>query len=439
MKRPHKHRPWRVLAAALTTGLALSACGGGGGAGGTAASGGDKTLRVWFPGNLSNEVTWVNGTLVPAFEKQHPGVDVQVEFVDWANLSTRLSTAFAGNTAPDVFGHGNAAAAGFADAGRIQPLDEQVAALPEADRTDLTFLNDGKVGGKQYIMPLRGFGYLVAYRKDLVKEAGLDFATPPATWEDLRAAAGKLAQREGGKVTRSGLLMPADNTISMSQAFGTLLFQAGGKFLAGDGKTVTWNAPEGVAALEHLTGLYQGSDAVSSGLGEKTASTGAQHPLATGRAAMALVDDATLKTIHEQSPELAEKIGVLSPVKKAEAVSFGGAGNGMFISAKTKLKKEAWDFISFMLKPENVKAYSLTVGGIPARTSVAKDPELTKVSYLAPFMEAAPQFRGNPNVATWTQLRDALGKEIEKALRGTTPPRKALDDAAAAAEELLKG
>ncbi|WP_283138435.1 extracellular solute-binding protein [Rhizohabitans arisaemae] len=427
----------RLPAVILAAGLALTACGSGGG--GTTASGGDKQLRVWFPGNLSNEIAWVNDKLVPAFEQRYPGVDVQVEFVDWANLSTRLSTAFAGNTAPDVFGHGNAAAAGFAEAGRVEPLDDYVAKLPETDRSDLTFLNDGKVGGKQYIMPLRGFGYLTAYRKDLIEGSGLDPAKSPATWDELRAAAEKLTKREGGKVTVSGLHMPGDNPTSMSQAFATLLYQAGGSFLSPDGKAVAWNSPEGVSALEYLTGLYQGDKAVATGLGEKSASTGAQHPLVTGRAAMALVDDATLKTIHEADPGAAAKIGVLPPAQKTAAASFGGAGNGLFISAKTKLKTEAWDFISFMLKPENVKEYTVTVGGIPARATVAGDPELAKLAYLQPFMAAASQFKGNPNVATWTQLRDALSKEIEKALRGTTPPKKALDDAAAAGEQILKG
>ncbi|MFY1594833.1 extracellular solute-binding protein [Micromonospora sp. WMMD737] len=431
-----RRRQWSALCAGVVLSLALSACGNGA----APSAGRDaSTLRVWFPGNLSSEIALVNDELVPAFEAKHPGVDVQVEFVDWGNLSTRLSTAFAGNTAPDVFGHGNAAAAGFAKAGRVAPLDERVAGLP-GGAADLTFLADGKVDGKQYVMPLRGFGYLVAYRTDLMTAAGLDPAKPPATWDDLRSAAQKLTVRDGGKITRSGLLLATDNPTSMTQSFASFLYQAGGAFLGPDGASVTWNSPEAVSALSFATGLYQGGDAVATGVGEKTANAGAQHPLVTGRAAMALVDDATLKTIYEQAPEMAKNIAVAPATTGPKAAaSFGGAGNGMFVSAGSKQQDRAWEFIAFLLEAENLKKYTMAVGGIPARGSLAKDPELAALPYLAPYMTSAAAFRGNPVHPKWTQLRDSLGASVEKAFRTPLAPQAALDEAAVAAEKVLKG
>ena len=425
----------RTLCAGVVVALALGACGNGGDSG----EGGGTTLRVWFPGNLSSEIALVNDELVPAFEAEHPGVDVQVEFVDWANLSTRLSTAFAGNTAPDVFGHGNAAAAGFAQAGRVAPLDERLATLP-GGTGDLTFLADGKADGKQYVMPLRGFGYLVAYRTDLMTQAGLDPAKPPTTWQDLRTTAEKLTVRDGGKISRAGLALATDNPTSMTQSFATFLYQAGGSFLSQDGTSITWNSPEAVSALSFVTGLYRGDNAVATSVGEKTANAGAQHPLVTGRAAMALIDDATLKTIHEQAPDVAKNIAVAAPTTgPAKAASFGGAGNGMFVSAGSKHQDEAWQFISFLLEAENLKKYTKAVGGIPARGSLAQDPELAALPYLNPFMTSAASFRGNPIHPRWTQLRDVLGASVEKAFRTPVAPQAALDEAATAAEKVLKG
>ncbi|WP_066941844.1 ABC transporter substrate-binding protein [Microtetraspora fusca] len=422
------------LAAALVAVTVLSACGTGGGAGSGADAG---TLRVWFPGNLSEEIAWVNEKLVPAFKAEH-GVDVQVEFVDWANLATRLSTAFAGGTAPDVFGHGNAAAAGYAANNRVIALDEYLAKMPADDVADLTFLDQGKVNGKQVIMPLRGFGHLLAYRADLVKEAGLDPDSPPRTWQELRSAADRLVVRKSGSITRSGVIVPADDPTSMSQAFGSFLFQAGGAFLDESGTTITWNSEAGKRALGFLVDLYNGPQAVSTGLGEATSGAGAQHPLVTGRAAMAVITEATLKSIHEQAPDVAAQIKVAPPLKDAVAASFGGAGNGLFISADSKHKDQAWEFIEFLLKPANAKAYVQAVGGIPARASLASDPDLAAKPYIKPYMDAASQFRGNPNVETWTQQRDALSAEIEAALRGKAPAGEALDRAAAKATALLK-
>ncbi|WP_055479852.1 ABC transporter substrate-binding protein [Sphaerimonospora mesophila] len=424
------------LAAGLVMALALSGCGGGAGAGG--GGGQDAgTLRVWFPGNLPEEIAWVNEKLVPAFEAEHD-VDVQVEFVDWGNLSTRLSTAFAGGTAPDVFGHGNAAAAGYAANDRVIALDDHLAKLPADDVADLTFLDQGKVDGKQVIMPLRGFGHLLAYRADLFEEAGLDPDSPPGTWQELRAAAERLVVRKGDSITRSGVIVPADNPTSMSQAFGSFLFQAGGDFLGESGTEITWNSEAGKRALGFLVDLYNGAQTVSTGLGEATTGAGAQHPLATGRAAMAVIDEATLKSIHEQAPDVASRIRVAPPLKDAETASFGGAGNGLFISADSKRKDKAWEFIAFLLEPANAKAYVQVVGGIPARASLAADPELSAKPYIKPYMDAASRFRGNPNVAAWTQLRESLAAEIEAALRGTVTAGEALDRAAAKAATQLE-
>ncbi|MGW0803264.1 ABC transporter substrate-binding protein [Nonomuraea sp. NPDC002799] len=425
------------LAAGLIAALVLSGCGGGTAAGNGGSGDDASTLRVWFPGNLAEEVSWVNEKLVPAFEAEHK-VDVQVEFVDWANLATRLSTAFAGGTAPDIFGHGNAAAAGYAANNRVIALDDYLAKMPAADVKDLTFLDQGKVGGKQIIMPLRGFGHLLAYRTDLFQEAGLDPAAPPATWQDLRSAADRLVVRDGDKITRSGVIFPADDPTSMSQAFGSFLFQAGGTFVDESGTKVTWNSEAGKRALGFLADFYNGPKAVSTGLGEATSGAGAQHPLVTGRAAMAVIDEATLKSIHEQSPDVAAKIKLAPPLKDTTAASFGGAGNGLFISADSSHKDQAWEFIEYLLKPANAKAYVQAVGGIPARASLAADPELSAQPYIKPYMDAAAQFRGNPNVETWTQQREVLAKEIEAALRGKTSAGEALDHSAAEAAGLAK-
>jgi len=429
-----------TLAGLLAAALTLSACGGdggdgGGGGDGGSAAGGD-TLRVWFPGNLAEEVTLINDEIVPAFEAEHD-IQVEVEFVGWGDLATRLSTAFAGGTAPDVFGHGNAAAAGYAANDRVVPLDDYLAELPEDELADFTFLDQGKVGDQQIIMPLRGFGQLLAYRTDLFEEAGLDPDSPPSDWTELREAAEVLTEREGDSITRAGVVMSAQDQTSMTQAFGNFLFQAGGDFVDESGTSVAWNSDAGKEALGFIADLYTGENAVATGLGETVSNTGAQHPLVTGRAAMAIVDESTLKTINEQAPDVAANIQVAPPLQQETTAAFGGAGNGMFISADSEMQDEAWEFISFLLEPENAKAYVETVGGIPARASLADDPELASVPYIAPYMEAATDFRGNPNIEEWTQLRDVLGPHIEAALRGVTPPAEALDAAAAEGDALF--
>src|SRR5687768_7827317 len=92
-----------ALAVLVASGLALSACV----STGPEPSGGDSagTLQVWFPGTNQTEIDLVTKQIVPAFEEE-TGATVEVTFLDWGDMSTKLNAAFAGGTAPDVFGHG---------------------------------------------------------------------------------------------------------------------------------------------------------------------------------------------------------------------------------------------------------------------------------------------------------------------------------------------
>ncbi|GAA2992195.1 extracellular solute-binding protein [Streptosporangium longisporum] len=431
------------LAAATAAGvlLAVTACGtGGGGAGGaggaTGAGGGDANaaLTVWFPGNSAPEIELVTKRLVPEFEAANKA-KVQVTFVDWAQMSPKLNAGFAGNSAPDVFGHGPAAAAGFAAAGRIEPLDDRIAALPAEDRTDLApYLAGGRVDGTQYLIPLGGNGVLVAYRKDLLSEAGV---TEPATWAEAAEAARKLTVREGGTIQRAGLMLQSAK-IQRVQSFQGLIGSEGGTLLSQDGRKVTWNSPEGVKALEYFAGLYSGDARVSDQLGRDFANQPAgQNPLATGKAAMVSATAGQVLQMVKAVPGLASKIGVLPPLKAADAKTFGGATTGLFVNADSARKDLAWKFTAFMVSEGVNERYAEAVGGLPVRASAAQGAYVTGQPLLKPFIDAAPAYQGSPNVPAWVQVRDVLDKHLEEALAGKATAKKALDDAAAEAGPLL--
>ncbi|XVQ08614.1 extracellular solute-binding protein [Spirillospora sp. CA-255316] len=410
--------------------LAAAACGTGGGESG----GSSRALTVWFPGNSAPEIELVTKKLVPEFETAN-GVKVEVTFVDWTQMSPKLNAGFAGNSAPDVFGHGPAVAAGFAAARRIEPLDDRIAALPAADNTDLApYMTSGRVGGKQYLMPLVGNGVLIAYRKDLLDKAGV---AEPKTWTEAAGAAQKLTVRDGTTVEQAGLMLQSAK-IQRVQSFQALLGSEGGTLLSADGKSATWNSAEGVRALEYFAGLYNGDGKVSDQLGLDFANQpAAQNPLATGKAAMVSATAGQVLQMAKTVPGLAGKIGVLSPLKTADAKTFGGATTGLFVNADSAKKDLAWKFVEFMVSKGVNERYAETVGALGVRASSAGGSYVTGQPLLKPFIDAAPAYVGSPNVPAWVQVRDVLDKHLEQALAGKTTAKKALDDAAAEAGPLL--
>ncbi|MEV1169897.1 ABC transporter substrate-binding protein [Nonomuraea sp. NPDC049784] len=431
--RPAQKSMSAALVGCLTA-MALSACGG---EPPSETKAGGGPLTVWFPGNAEAEMKLVNETIVPAFEKA-TGTDVEITYVDWADMSPKLNAAFAAGTAPDVIGHGVAAAADLAANDRIEDLTPYVAKLSATDREDLkSALDGGLVGGKQYIAPLIMTLRMIVYSGADFKEAGLDPDAPPKTWAEVKAAADKLTKREGGKITRAGLVMPT-NPISIQQSYATLLWSFGGDFLTPDGKKSALTSPEATAALEYMTGLYQGDKAVDNTLGaEWGGSPHAQQPIATGDASMQLSSSGDIKKYQDAAPDRDLRLMAPPSVEGHEAKSFGGAANGLMINKDSDQKDQAWAFITNMLQSETSTTYAEALGVLPARASAVGSGYISKTPELKKAVESLPAGKGNPNVPGWVQMRDAMGQALERALHGKTPPAEALKQAAAEMDKII--
>ncbi|MCS5497436.1 ABC transporter substrate-binding protein [Cnuibacter physcomitrellae] len=401
-------------------------------------AGGDKTLSVWLPGNNQTEIDLVTNTIVPAFEDE-TGATVDVTYVDWGDISTKLNAAFAAGTAPDIFGHGPAATADFVANGRILDLDDRVASLSQEDRDDLAAaLPGGQVDGAQYLMPLSLQGYLVMYDADAFRAAGLDPDDPPSTWEDLKAAAEKLTQRDAsGTITRSGFLTPSQ-AIARQQSFATFLFGQDGSLVNDEGTEATFDSDEGAAALDFFTSLYTGDDAVSANLGEDYLNApAAQQPLVQGTAAMTVQAPSMMQQIVDASPGRDLRVMPALSFEGGEPAAFGGAGPGLMINADAPDADLAWSFIQFMLSPDISTEYTQGTGTIPVRASAADSDYAKNSAIITMFLQESSHLHANPNVVGWVQVRDALDKQLERGLNGVADSTSVLKDAADEADKIL--
>lgn len=398
-----------------------------------------ETLTVWFPGTNQTEIDLVTGPIAEAFEEE-TGAKLDVTFIDWGDLSTKLNAAFAAGTAPDVFGHGPAAVADFVVNDRVEPLDDYLAEMDEADLDDLAAaLPGGQVDGTQYLMPLSMQGNLIVYDAADFTAAGLDPDAPPTTWEEVLTAAEALTVRDGDTITRSGLLLPSQ-AIGRQQSFAALLASAGGQQLSDDGTEAEFDSPQGVDALEYFTSLFAASDAVSANLGaDYINAPAAQQPVVTDAAAMTMQTPNGANQIVAAAPDLDLRVMDAIPFAgEDEGFTLGGSGPGLIINADSELKDLAWTFISYMLSPEVSAEYTEGIGAVPVRASAAETPYVKDNPVLQAFVANAPQFRPNPNVAGWVQVRDTLDKYLEQALNGVLPAADALDQAKVEVDKILE-
>ena len=143
----------------------------------SAAGFAQTTIRLWFAGTPQALMDAMYDEMVPAFEAANPDIKLEVEFVPWSELSTKLATSFAAGVTPDIFMHGQAAIAEFVESNQLLPLDEFIADWPDKDDFGAT-LGSGYYKDATYFIPVFGAGRLLIYRADTFKEAGLDPDNP---------------------------------------------------------------------------------------------------------------------------------------------------------------------------------------------------------------------------------------------------------------------
>src|SRR4029077_1346731 len=103
---------------AIAVAVVVAACGGTNTTPNTANQTG--TLTIWLmQGSAPQSV--VDGTNAD-FKAKYPNVTVNVEIQTWGSIGTKLDTAFAGSTPPDVMELGNTLVAKYAAAGALEDV-----------------------------------------------------------------------------------------------------------------------------------------------------------------------------------------------------------------------------------------------------------------------------------------------------------------------------
>src|SRR5438477_7675955 len=109
------------------------------------------TLTVWLM-NGSAPQSVVDGVNAD-FNAKHPNVKVDVQIQQWSDVTTKLDTAYAGSTPPDVVELGNTLVAKYAAAGALEDISGKKGSF-EGSASWLQSLTEScTFGGKLYCVP----------------------------------------------------------------------------------------------------------------------------------------------------------------------------------------------------------------------------------------------------------------------------------------------
>lgn len=403
--------------------LALTACSQGSAtkSADAAETGGPVTVRYMnFSANGGHEKDL--DAIKAAFEAANKDITVQIETTPYDDYFTKLQTAVAGGTAGDAFELNYENFVTYAANGSLAELKDV-----DGGAYKKSLLEAFQSDGKQLGLPESFSNVVLFYNKDLFKAAGVAEPTADWTWADEQAAAAKLTN---AKAKTWGDYQP----ISFFE-FYKALAQAGGSFLAEDGKSATFNSDAGKKAAEFLVS--------KSGKTMPTEAQGAGAPDFDSK----LFKDGKLAMWHSgiwMFSGLADaKFDwdvVVEPGDTTKASAM--FTNGVAVSATSKNKAAAQKWVSFLTSSdEMVKTRLATSWELPP---VADEAKLS--GYLTAGKPANRQAVFDsleatvlpPVVERQQEMQDAVTKELTAAAAGRKDVATALTDAQKAVDALLK-
>ncbi len=168
-----------------------------------AAASAETLVFMGWSGNLEKDIY---ESVIRQFEKDHPGVKVDIQYVNPADFTARLVSMIAGGVAPDVFYVPLDRFADWAAAGGV--LRDLAPLLREDPESPLNVIwpagvnlyrYDGKVVGRgaQVLALPKDLGpWAMVYNIDLYNEAGVELpaAEKPMTWDEAVARWKKLTR-----------------------------------------------------------------------------------------------------------------------------------------------------------------------------------------------------------------------------------------------------
>lgn len=204
-----------------------------------------------FPRSDQPELVELWTDQIAAFEKANPNIKVETDTYVFA--ADTFAAAFEGDTLPTVFYIPFTEPQGLLREGKIANITDAVEEAGLRDKLDENLLSKmSDADGEIYGLPQNAYSVGLIYNRGLFEDAGLDPDQPPATFEELRAAAKQITDATG--VPGFGMMGSGQgggwSLTALTYAFGGLIQNAEGTESAlEDGGTQ--------AALETLQGMRQ--------------------------------------------------------------------------------------------------------------------------------------------------------------------------------------
>lgn len=367
-------RKWMLIGLSLCLLVPLSLAGCGAGGDGNAANG-QVEINLW--GGYSELDPWYK-TMVDGYRKDHPNVTIKVSSFPLREFEKKVATSLPSNSAADIISINPDIALRYIQSNLIQKAPDDLATFVNSGAYPEIMSKTAAHEGAVYGIPHLVSRAVIFWNKKMFEEANL--AGPPTQIEEYVDYARKLAKYDAnGKLTRAGMsLRLSGGGSGVAEKFWVLMAQHGGSIVK-----------------EVSPGKYKANYDNEAGLKTLQMYVDMVHKYKT--------DDPTLK--HDTEAFESEVAAFFSReswvigdiAKKAPSLDYDTAPmpsanvvitRNFYVTSSAKGDKAnvAWDFVRYMMKPENHKQMIESSGWMPAREDLDLEDLFTRYPQYRSFM-----------------------------------------------------
>ncbi len=428
-----------VGAVSVAACLALTGCGSSGstsaGSGVSPSTDGQgKTLTVW---SMTGDLTDATMKAINDEFTKETGAQVKVQTQQWDNISTKVTTALATDTPPDVVELGNTDTGAFAASGGLMDITANKSELQQGGTWLAGLEGPATVDNKLYAVPAFAATRTVIYNKAMWSQAGI--TTAPTTYDELTADLDKVQAKFGSTKDFSPFYLPGKYWYGGLQ----FVWDAGGDVATQDGDKWTGQLSNDASqkGLEQFK-TFQNTYSSKASRTLDTSGTGTPDQdkdiFAQGKTSALLGNSWEIGAIQADNPKIkATDLGTFPfPGVSGNNQPVMLAGSNWGIAAKSKNQGLALTWTKIAAS-ENIQMTNIVgeQGWIPVTKEMTQTAESKATDLQKAFFVAAQNSKSTPAAAKWSTIEGdgAVQQFFADVASGNKTPK----DAAAGFDEHL--
>ncbi|TVP66202.1 MAG: sugar ABC transporter substrate-binding protein [Leptolyngbya sp. LCM1.Bin17] len=350
---------WKRFGLLTLVGLLLSwlvACGDG--QPGPTTQDGRQEIEFWTM-QLQPDFTDYFNDLIAEYEAEHPDRSVRWVDVPWGDMQSKILTAVAAGTAPDVVNLNPDFAAQLAGRNAWLPLDDYISDLDQQVYLP-NIWQANTLKGQSFGLPWYLTTNITFYNQDLLEAAGVE---PPTTFEELAQVARQVKEATG-KYAYFTTFVP-DDAADVLQSFVQM-----GVDLVDEQGQAAFNTPAGQAVFQYWTDLYQ-----QELLPREVLTQGHRRAIELfqgGEVALLSIGAEFFPTIETNAPDIAQ-VTRSAPQITGETDKKNVAVMNLVIPAATDIPEAAVDFALFVTNDVNQLAFAQAANVLPSTAAALAD------------------------------------------------------------------